>query len=237
MRPILIISVIAVVAIIVYLGWPSAPPPPDIEPRASSEAEPAETAVAPDPQEADAEPAIKPSFDVVRISPEGNAVIAGRAEPGAEVEITDGGVVIATVTADDRGEWVALPEAAIEPGNRQLALTQRTVEGQIVESDTVVVLAVPERADDGSTADQGALVLVMPKDDIGVVRLLQEPAGGVGLKGSESLSLYTIEYDDTGAFALGGRAEPGSRIAVHWKSYRAIIFTTDSNASARSSRL
>ena len=215
MRPILIISVIAVVAIIVYLGWPSAPPPPDIEPRASSEAEPAETAAAPDPQEADAEPAIKPSFDVVRISPEGNAVIAGRAEPGAEVEITDGGVVIATVTADDRGEWVALPEAAIEPGNRQLALTQRTVEGQIVESDTVVVLAVPERADDGSTANQGALVLVMPKDDIGGVRLLQEPAGGVGLKGSESLSLDTIEYDDTGAFALGGRAEPGSRIAAY----------------------
>ena len=107
MRPILVVVVIAVAAVIVYLGWPSAPP--DTEPRVNAvvepaAVEPAETAAAPAPEQAGADTVTTPSFDVVRISPEGNAVIAGRAEPGAEVEITVGDAVIATVTADDRGE-------------------------------------------------------------------------------------------------------------------------------------
>ena len=145
MKPILVVVVIAVVAVIVYLGWPSAPPPPDTAPRVDAVAAPAETAAAPVPEQADTDPVTTPSFDVVRISPEGNAVIAGRAEPGAEIEITVGDAVIATVTADDRGEWVAVPETPIEPGSRQLALTQRTVEGEAVESESVVILVVPER--------------------------------------------------------------------------------------------
>ena len=52
-----------------------------------------------------AEPA-NPSFDVVRVSPNGQSVLAGRAEPGAKVTLLDGESVIATVTGDSRGEWV-----------------------------------------------------------------------------------------------------------------------------------
>ena len=218
MRPFLVVILIAVVAIIAYLGWRSAPPRPDSEPRATlsngAGTEPVETA--PEPA---AEPATdlvaSPSFDVVRISPEGNAVIAGRAEPGAEVDITVGGEVSATVTADERGEWVAVPENPIEPGSRQLALIQRTADGETVESDSVVVLAVPERGDQAAARDTGTLALLMSRDETGGATLLQEPAGGVGLKGSDSLSLDTIEYDDAGAFVLGGRAEAGSPIAAY----------------------
>ncbi len=218
MRPILVVVVIAVAAVIVYLGWPSAPP--DTEPRVDAVVEPAvvetsATAAAPAPEQAGADPVITPSFDVVRISPEGNAVIAGRAEPGAEVEVTVGDAVIATVTADDRGEWVAVPETPIEPGSRQLALTQRTVEGETVASESVVILLVPERPVVGESANQGALALVMPRDDVGGATLLQTPTAGVGLKGSEDFSLDTIEYDKNGAFALSGRAEPYSQITAY----------------------
>ena len=229
MRPILVAVVIVVVAIIAYLGWRSAPPGNDPAPLATPSTGAATETVAAAPEAdaitdaddadtmvaADAAAVASPRFDGVRISPEGKAVIAGRAEPGAEVEITEGGTVIATVTADDRGEWVALPEQPIAPGNRQLALTQRTIEGVTVESDTVVVLVVPERADDGGPADQGAIALLIPRDDGGGVRILQEPTGGIGLKGPEGLSLDTIEYDDEGAFALGGRAAPDSRIKAY----------------------
>lgn len=45
-----------------------------------------------------------PSFDVVRVNPQGDAVIAGRAAPGAEVTVLDGekplGKVTATPTAN-----------------------------------------------------------------------------------------------------------------------------------------
>ena len=40
-----------------------------------------------------------PSFDVVRINPQGETVIAGRAAPNAEVTVLDGDTVIGKVTA------------------------------------------------------------------------------------------------------------------------------------------
>ena len=59
-------------------------------------------------------PKIKnPSFDVVRIGPDGNAVIAGRAEPNSKVRIREGEEVIGEATADERGEWVVLPLSLI----------------------------------------------------------------------------------------------------------------------------
>lgn len=214
MRPALVVVLILVVTALAYFALRADPPQPEGEQMAAPAVEPVAEPAIDTATDAATDAIVSPSFDVVRISPEGNAVIAGRAEPGAEVEITEGGRVIATVTADERGQWVAIPENPIEPGSRQLALIQRTVGGETVESDSVVVLAVPER-DDAAAQDTGTLALLMPRDDVGGAKLLQEPAGGIGLKGSESLSLDTIEYDDSGAFVLGGRAEPGSPIAAY----------------------
>ena len=42
----------------------------------------------------------RPTFDVVRINPAGDAVMAGRAEPGKVVEIFDGGKKIGEGTSD-----------------------------------------------------------------------------------------------------------------------------------------
>ncbi len=57
-----------------------------------------------------AAPVTKPSFDIVRVNPDGGTVIAGRAAPHANVTLTADGQKIGTVTADDRGEWVSVPE-------------------------------------------------------------------------------------------------------------------------------
>ena len=61
------------------------------------------------------------SFDVVKVSPAGTAVIAGRAEPGARVVVRDGEKPIGEVTADQRGEWVLLIEQPIGSGDHLLS--------------------------------------------------------------------------------------------------------------------
>ncbi len=86
-----------------------------------------------------------PSFDVVRIKPNGDAVIAGRAEPGATVGILDGGRLIGEIVADTRGEWVYLPGQPLPAGARELGLTARNPDGSSGQSESVVVLYVPER--------------------------------------------------------------------------------------------
>lgn len=121
-----------------------------------------------------------PSFDVVRVNPHGDAVIAGRAAPEAEVTVLDGGRVVGRAKADRRGEWVLLPEEPLAPGGRELSLSSRAPgsEGEM-RSEDVVVLVVPEPHKDvaGRPADRPgeALALAVPRQGAGPTTVLQAP--------------------------------------------------------------
>ncbi|MEM7670988.1 MAG: hypothetical protein AAF317_17995, partial [Pseudomonadota bacterium] len=65
-----------------------------------------------------------PEFDVVRIDPKGQAVVAGRAEPGSEVEIVLDGKVVAREKADASGNFVSL--FSVPPSDDPSALTLRS---------------------------------------------------------------------------------------------------------------
>ena len=227
MRAFIAAAVVAIVAIVVYLAWDRAGHDADDAPAVSADSDaPAAETADPAADDAEAGEPVPPSFDIVRISPDGTAVIAGRAEPGALVKVLEGDTVIAEATADARGEWAVVAEVTIEPGTRELALSEVTVEGETIESDSVVVLAVPERQQDEAAAEPDILVVLVPKDDIGGSAVLQAPDSGVGIVGGQGLTLDTVEYDEAGRFALGGRAKPGSRIAVYLDN----SFAGDTNA-------
>ncbi|MDT8344279.1 MAG: hypothetical protein RQ752_07575, partial [Thermohalobaculum sp.] len=64
-----------------------------------------------------------PAFDLVRVDPAGEAVIAGTARPGAEVEVLVDGVVVASAVAGGDGSFVAL--ASLGRSDRARALQLR----------------------------------------------------------------------------------------------------------------
>ncbi|HYD30796.1 MAG TPA: peptidoglycan-binding protein, partial [Azospirillaceae bacterium] len=125
------------------------------------------------PQEAPAQAVPEaPTFDVVRVTREGNTVIAGRAEPGAEVTVLDGDMPIAETKADPQGDWVAIPAEPLAPGGRELSVEAQGVgEPEPVASEQVVIVVVPEPNRDvaGNPVEDpkaaGALVVVVPRDD------------------------------------------------------------------------
>ena len=113
-----------------------------------------------------------PSFDVVRVSPHGSAVIAGRAEPGSEVVVQDGPNEIGHARADSRGEWVVLPTTPLPPGGRELTVSGRDAAGIETRGSAPVILMVPERG--GAPAGPGAMAVLVPP--AGAPRILQAPA-------------------------------------------------------------
>ncbi len=108
-----------------------------------------------------------PSFDIVRVSPDGSAVIAGRAVPGSQVTVLDAGKPIGKVVADGRGEWVLVPSKPLPPGGRRLGLRAKLPDGTVLEAVGEIVLIVPERGRDvaGRKVDRpsGAIALKVPK--------------------------------------------------------------------------
>ena len=85
--------------------------------------DPVETLAAPATTSEDALGA--PRFDVVRVEDDGHAVIAGRAEPGAEVEVLLDGAPVASATVGRAGTFAAFTElgTSAEPRALQLRVT------------------------------------------------------------------------------------------------------------------
>lgn len=152
-------------------------------------------------------PAAVPTFDVVRITQGGDTVIAGRAPPGARVEILDGDEVIGTVTADKNGEWVFVPDAPLPPGQRAFALRTTTPEGETADSDQVVTIVVPER-----DSDEGALAVASSRSGSEPSRVLQKPGQSAT---SGFLTVDAIDYDEEGRVTISGSAEPGKYVNVY----------------------
>jgi len=185
-------------------------------------APPPETPSAPAEPEAVAGP-VKPSFDIVRVRPTGETVIAGRAAPGATVTITDNGKPLGTAVANSNGEWVFLPSGPLAPGSHELSLSVEQPDGPPLLSEDIVLAVVPEANTDiaGRTVSETgeALTMIVPREGAGSI-VLQAPNATPGnadaaAPRSGDLALDSIDYDEKGRVVIGGRAPVGAEVRVY----------------------
>jgi hypothetical protein len=73
--------------------------------------------------------AFTPAFDIVRIEPGGDAVIAGRAAPAATVELLLNGEFHDRAVTDHSGQFVMVPPR-LPPGDYELTLRSRQPDGE-----------------------------------------------------------------------------------------------------------
>lgn len=144
-----------------------------------------------------------PNFDIVRVDPAGTSVIAGRAEPNAEVVIFANGKEIGRVKANGRGDWVAYIETPLKEGDQELTLVMKTADGREVRGTQTVVVAVPKRP--------GEAPLVVLSDDKGGSRVLQSPNEDPGML----LTLEAIDYSDKGEIIFSGKGNPGGIVRLY----------------------
>ena len=179
-----------------------------------------------------------PSFDIVRVEEDGAAVIAGQAEPGAEISLMLDGTIVGTAIANARGEWVVIPDRALPKGAHNLVIVSKNAAGEMVQSEQTVAIAVPDEAD-----EQPLIVLSQPSKPSMV---LQKPAADgetkvaavdstteqtetankakspekaeqpVLLPGSTApLVLEAVDYNDAGDILFSGRSGPGETVRVY----------------------
>ncbi|WP_189411760.1 LysM peptidoglycan-binding domain-containing protein [Neogemmobacter tilapiae] len=184
-------------------------PEPKVEakPVSAPEPEPAPEPASPDP--------VAPSFDTVRVEPDGAALVAGRADPGARVALMVEGKPLAEVTADAAGNFVAMFDLPADAQPRLMSLLATDGAGQeMPSSDSVAIapiaapvveIAVAEAPAVSEPAQAPAALVVSPEG----ARLAQaEPA-------PSPVTIDTFSFDAAGAAQLSGRGAAGASVRLY----------------------
>jgi len=176
--------------------------------------------------DAPAKPADKtvfPSFDLVRIEPSGENVIAGRGAPGATIEMMRDGEVYARTVADPSGLF-ALVAPALPVGPSQIYLQSIAPDGARERSrDNVTVLISSDRTKRPLVAlaspDKPTVILSNP--DTPDSRKQEAVSGGdvaaEKANGSSrpNVRIVSVEAAEGGRLFVSGLAAPGAAVRFY----------------------
>jgi nucleoid-associated protein YgaU len=152
-------------------------------------------------------PPARPSFDIVRVEPQGGAVIAGRGAPDAQVSVLSDGAEIGHATADRQGAWALVLTTPLPGGPHELTLHERTASGQQLASQGSVLMSVPEPSPAAPLPPLA--VLTAPQQP---PRVLQGPPGTAK---PGQLGLGALDYDAHGDLQMSGTAAPNSTVRLY----------------------
>lgn len=145
-----------------------------------------------------------PTFDVARIEPSGEAVIAGRAAPGATVELLRDGEVHDRAVADASGQFVIVPPK-LPSGTYDLTLRTKQADGkQVTSSQRVTAVLEPK-------SNERPVVALVTPDKPTVV--LSQP--GAAKPAAGALVVEAVEIDPGGKFHVSGQARPGAALRLY----------------------
>jgi nucleoid-associated protein YgaU len=148
-----------------------------------------------------------PSFDTVRVEEGGNTIVAGRAEPNAEITIKHNGVIVGSGTANADGAFVVTPDKPLPNGPGVISIEMKSKDKVVASQQTV---AVDVRAKTGSEPMVAVLTPGAP------TKLVQAP----GEKAAMSAPMKTVmidstDYDEKGNMIFGGRGPAGSKVQLY----------------------
>ncbi|MEM1409235.1 MAG: LysM peptidoglycan-binding domain-containing protein [Pseudomonadota bacterium] len=147
---------------------------------------------------------VPPTFDIVRVTRDGFATVAGRGAPNSAAELLANGEPIGTEPVDTDGTFAMNVDTPLDAGPVELTLRQTLPDGTVIFGEETVIVYVPEKP------NQGPVVLRTKPG--GGTEVLQRSAPIDPSLGP--LTIDTIDYDAEGNVILAGRAEPGSVVQV-----------------------
>jgi nucleoid-associated protein YgaU len=176
---------------------------PDALAAAQAKADAVVAALAASPVPPDSDDGV-PAFDIARIEPTGEAVIAGRASPGATVELLRNGELHDRVVADQSGQFVMVPPR-FPSGTYDLTLRSRQPDGKEASSRQSVAVAIEPASTDGP------VVALMTPGKPTVV--LSQPPAPKPMAGA--VVVESVEIEPGGKFHASGRARAGGALRLY----------------------
>ena len=109
------------------------------------------------------------AIDLAQVKPDGQAVFAGQAAPGAMITVFEGDILLGETVADDNGEWVVILEKTLAPGQHLVSVAMETPKGETELADATLAIEI------AASKDEQPLVAVLPQTENELPKLLQSP--------------------------------------------------------------
>ena len=225
---------------------PAAAPAPEVAAVEPAPATPETTEVSPpaagvpapqEPAAATAEAIARdvPRFDLLRAEPDGSLVVAGTARAGSRVEILAGSRVLAETVAGPGGDFAAVLDDPLAPGDYQIVLRATGEDGAAATSVETAIVAIPQAGSDQVLAlveapgvasrlitvpQAGATALVPvepapePAEAAVAAAPAAEPAPAESPAADAGVRIEAVEIDG-GTVFVAGAAAPGAKVRVY----------------------
>lgn len=202
-------------------------------------------------------------IDVARIGPDGSAVIAGKAPPETEIRLLDGVQPLTKTLSNSKGEWVAVPDTLLRPGNHLIIAEMTDENGQIIRAERGILIELADKE------GQKPLVALVPMTDDAATEILSAPetldladanelnkenTGETQAVNAEILAqkeitailvmppeiaIGTLSWSDNNQLRIKGRSNGGVGVSGSFagNTFRDIAFKEDGNESGNWSAL
>ena len=166
----------------------------------------------------DTQPSAEPtlSIEIARVKPDGAAVVAGSAPPGAVISVFEDKILLGKTTADANGEWVVVLEKRLGPGQHLISVAAELKDGGAIMAETSIAIEI--------YADQSTkpLVALLPENQTEMPVLLQSPDDETETSTADAASTSTVAqigprslvWQEETKLSIGGQSRGGVRVTV-----------------------
>jgi nucleoid-associated protein YgaU len=155
-------------------------------------------------------------IEIARVKPDGAAVVAGSAPPGALISVFEDKILLGKTTADANGEWVVVLEKRLAVGQHLISVAAELEDDSSIMADISIAIDI--------YADQSAkpLVALLPENQSEMPVLLQSPDTGAEKSAADVTSIgasaqvgpRSLVWLGETKLSIGGQSRGGVRVIV-----------------------
>ena len=122
-----------------------------------------------------------PEIDIIKVSPDGSFVIAGKGQPNSNINILNKGDLIDSSIVDSDGNWVVVSKENLKTGDNLISIDQINNNGLVLRHKQLFITKIDEHKKDQP------LVISVPNKNGENINIIQQP--------SEKQKIYKVEND------------------------------------------
>ena len=122
-----------------------------------------------------------PEIDIIKVSPDGSFVIAGKGQPNSNINILNKGDLIDSSIVDSDGNWVVVSKENLKTGDNLISIDQINNNGLVLRHKQLFITKIDEHKKDQP------LVISVPNKNGENISIIQQP--------SEKQKIYKVEND------------------------------------------